>query len=229
MLNILPLTYLGNLQYFVKLCFEECVIDIHENYVRQSYRNRCDIMAANGAVSLTVNVSGGRSMDKKAVRDMRIDYSKDWQHRHWQTLVSAYRNSPYFDFYTELFEAFYRREYEFLFDFNLGLTEAALSALGMDVRLQFSERYIDPAECTAPDGAAVMADMRPVLAPRSAPSLPDPSFRTAPYWQVFSDRMPFAPNLSIVDLIFCEGPGAAEILRSCRLPVAGEAGVAGFP
>lgn len=216
-MTILPVTYLGNVQYFTQLCLGgECVIDIHEHYVRQSYRNRCDILAANGPVALTVNVSQGRSINKVAVGDMRIDYSKRWQHLHWQSLVSAYRNSPYFDFYAELFEPFYTKRYDFLSDFDAGLTQTLLRAFGFPDTLKFSDRYIPPQECTPGSG---LTDLRKVLAPRSAASQPHPSFSPAPYWQVFSDRMPFAPNLSAIDLLFCEGPAARDILQNSFIPL----------
>ena len=97
---LLPTAYLGNLQYYSKLLSGEACIDLHEHYLKQSYRNRCDILSAGGVMSLTVPVyhTGGVGTP---TREIRIDYSKRWQHRHWQAIVSAYRGSPYFAHYEE--------------------------------------------------------------------------------------------------------------------------------
>ena len=96
-MNLLPLTYLGNVQYFTKLCLSPCVIDLHEHFVKQSYRNRCDILATGGPLALTVQTVhvSGRGCP---MRDVRIDYSKRWQHQHWYSIRSAYKSSPYFDY-----------------------------------------------------------------------------------------------------------------------------------
>lgn len=204
-MTILPLTYLGNVRYFTKLCFSECVIDIHEHYVKQSYRTRCDILAANGVVPLVVPVVKGSNWDKATVKDTRIDYSKRWQHQHWQSVVSAYRNSPYFDFYADRFEPFYTQRFEFLLDFNAGLTEVALGLLGYGKKPVFSQEYISP--------TYDIDDFRDALSPKPRLSRPDPAFAPEPYWQVFSDRMPFVPDLSVIDLLFCAGPSAMEVLE----------------
>lgn len=206
MMNILSLTYLGNIQWFAKLCFSDCVIDVHEHYVKQSYRNRCNILTANGPASLTVNTVKASNWDKVSVRDTRIDYSKRWQHLHWQSLVSSYRSSPYFDHYAPEFEPFYQKRYEFLFDLNMELVEMVLRLIGCDKKVEVTDRYVDVVPPDAHDWRNGMSD-KPRL------SRPDPAFSAEPYWQVFSDRMEFVPNLSIVDLLFCEGPDSLDILR----------------
>ena len=119
MKTILPPTYLGSTEYFRCLYDGTCVIDLYEHYVKQSYRNRCDILTAGGPASLTVHVVKGGSIRKRPVCDMRIDYSKRWQHQHWMSILSAYRNSPYFDHYRDRFEPFYNREFTFLADWNI--------------------------------------------------------------------------------------------------------------
>ncbi len=203
-MTVLGLTYLGNIRYYTHLYLTECVVDIHENYAKQSYRNRCEIMGANGPLTLVVPVIKSPNFDKTKVRDVRIDYSKRWQHQHWLSIVSAYKNSPYFDFYAERFEPFYRQKFDLLLDFNVGLTRLVLELLSGTGQLQFSDRYIEQ-----PAGE----DLRNSLSPKTRLSKPDPIFNPSPYWQVFSDRMPFAPNLSILDLLMCEGPGAVDVLQ----------------
>lgn len=202
MKTILPLTYLGSTEYFRCLYDGTCVIDLYEHYVKQSYRNRCDILTAGGPASLTVHVVKGGSIRKRPVCDMRIDYSKRWQHQHWGALVASYKGSPYFDFYAEYFEPFYRREYGFLADYNRGLLELLCSLTHVPMP-DFSESYVD--------AAAGDLDLRPKRKKEG------PAFIAETYVQVFSDRMPFQPNLSVADLLFAEGPAAASVLARCRL------------
>lgn len=143
---------------------------------------------------------------KKPTRDIRIDSSKKWQHQHWQAIVSAYRSSPYFVHYEERFAPFYRRRYDFLVDLNAELQQTVLDLLRMKPRIAYSESYVqnpDPAE-----------DFRDALSPKPRLQRPDPAFRAAPYYQVFTERYPFAANLSIIDLLFCEGPDSTGILRN---------------
>ncbi len=220
-MEILSLTYLGNIQWFSKLCSSECIIDVHEHYVKQSYRNRCDILTANGPVALTVNTVKTSNWPKSAVKDIRIDYSKRWQHLHWRSMVSSYRNSPYFDHYAPELEPFYTKRFEFLADFNIGLLETVLRLLGCEVRLRFSEEYVEPVtSSTEPEPTSIhksreniVSDWRDAISPKPRLARPDPSFVPEPYWQVFSDRVGFVPNMSVIDLLFCEGPQSLDIIR----------------
>ncbi|MCD7969469.1 MAG: WbqC family protein [Alistipes sp.] len=212
-MDILPLHYLGNIQYFSKLCCTACVIDPHETYRKQSYRSRCEIQAANGRMALVVNVVNPGNFTRTAVREVRLDHSKRWRHIHWQSLVSAYKNSPYFDFYAPRIEPFYRREYRFLYDLSAELLETMLEMLGITLRPEFSQRYIE-VDGTDPS----VRDYRDCISPKPRLALTDPHFRAEPYWQVFSDRFPFEANLSVIDLLFCEGPAAAEVLRRSYVP-----------
>lgn len=201
---ILATAYLGNIQYYTKLLSGEAVIDLNENYQKQSYRNRCDILTANGISSLTVPVlklSGERIM----TRDVRIDNSKKWQHQHYQAIVSAYRGSPYFLYYEDEFAPCYRKRYDFLADLNNELQEIVLRLLGTDIRPRWSEA---PIPVTGAED-----DFRNSLSPKARLQRPDPDFRPQPYYQVFAERFDFAPNLSVLDLLCCEGPAAAGLLK----------------
>lgn len=200
-MTILPITYGGDIGYWARLLGEECVIDVHENWVKQSMRNRQSIVSASGAITLSVGVCGRGT--KMLTRDVRIDYSKRWQHNHWISIVSAYRNSPYFDFYEESFAPFYSQRFDFLLDFDLRYMQTILKILGSHKEPVLSESYI-PASDSVTD-----------LRAKRAVTLPVAAF--PPYTQVFCDRMPFAPNLSVLDLIFSEGPAAASYIG--KLPL----------
>lgn len=204
-MTVLPLTYAGNLLWWKEFASGDCIIDIHENYVKQTLRNRCEILTPSGRASLTVQVAGCKGVSTPA-RDIRIDYSKRWQHRHCKALLSAYGKAPYYEHYCGLFLPLLTRRWEFLADLNLALAEAAAGIAAPERRLVFSERYIKPEEAGR--------DLRGAFSPRLAPA----QSPTAPYCQVFSDRLPFEPNLSVLDLIFCEGPEARALLSDGGRP-----------
>ena len=187
------------MEYFTHLLRGDCVVDLGEHFVKRSERNRARILAADGVMELTVHVRNA-NRPRQPVRDVRIDYSKRWQHQHWGALVASYKSSPYFDFYAERFEPFYRREWKFLADYNLELLDAVCSLAKVPMPA-LSESYVD----AAPGDL----DLRPKRKE-------GPAFVAEPYFQVFSERMPFAPNLSFADLLFAEGPASVSVLTRCR-------------
>lgn len=210
---LLSTAYLGNIQYFSKLVLgEQVVIDGCENYLKQSYRNRCDIVGAQGAISLSIPVYK-HSGAKTATRDVCIDYSKQWQPTHWKSIVSAYRNSPYFDEYEQDFSSLYHTRTELLIDFNEQLQQVVFSILGIEPTWTYSDAYV------LTDGLAGISDYRLSLSPKERLLKPDSRFECAEYYQIFSDKMPFIPNMSIIDLLFCEGADETlDILRASTLP-----------
>lgn len=201
-MTILPLSYLPSVEYVARLLREQCVIDVGENYVKRSERNRAYILSANKVMPLTVNVVGG-NRPRLPMRDVEIDYSKRWQHQHWVSIVSAYKSSPYFDHYAPYLEPFYRREWRYLVDYNRELLELLLRLLGSPMALPLSEQYVESREGDL--------DLRPKHREGS-------TFVAEPYFQNFSERMPFQPNLSVLDLLLCEGPSAIDgVLMRCQL------------
>lgn len=195
--NILSLTYLGNVQWFAKL-LEGAVIDVGEHYVKQSYRNRCEILAAGGPMALTVNVAAGAQ--RLAVKDVRIDYSKRWQHVHLCALRSAYGRAPFFEHYWPGLEPVLGKPHRFLYDLNGELLATVLRFMKSDAAPVFSESYVE--------GGA--RDFRDTISPKPRLARPDPGFNPVSYWQL---KEGFVPNLSIVDLLFSEGPEAADVVR----------------
>ena len=201
-MTILPIAYMPSVEYVARLLREECVIDLGENYIKRSQRNRAQILSANGVMSLTVNVENANRPRQK-IKDVRIDYSKRWQHQHWVSILSAYKSSPYFDHYAHLLEPYYKREWQYLADYNMEYLSTLLRLLGVDDKVNISEKYV-----AAREGDL---DLRPKNNEGS-------TFVAEPYFQVFSDRMPFEANLSILDLLMCEGPQAVSaVLMRCGL------------
>ena len=143
MSTILPLAYLPSVEYFTHLLRGGCVVDLGEHFVKRSERNRARILASDGVMELTVHVRNA-NRPRQPVCDVRLDYSKRWQHQHWGALVASYRSSPYFDFYAGRFEPFYRREWEFLADYNLGLLEVLCSLAGVPMP-ELSRTYVEAA------------------------------------------------------------------------------------
>ena len=191
-----------SVEYVARLLREECVIDLGENYIKRSERNRARILSANGVMPLTVHVENG-NRPRQRMRDVKIDYSKRWQHQHWVSILSAYKSSPYFDHYAEELEPFYRREWRYLVDYNMEYLQSLLRLLGAKCEVQVSEQYVE-----AEQGDL---DLRPKHNEGS-------TFVAEPYFQVFSDRMPFEANLSVLDLLMCEGPAAVSaVLMRCQL------------
>ena len=199
-MTILPAAYLPSIEYCARWAQGPCVVDGGEHFVKRSERNRTHILTAGGVLALTVQAMRA-NRPRTPMRDVRIDYSKRWQHQHWTALVSAYKASPYFDHYAPRFEPFYTRRYEFLFDYDLRLMETIAELLGLPMPA-VSEAYL-----TADEGDL---DLRPKRKEGA-------DFTSPPYIQVFSDRLPFTPNLSIADLLFCEGPQSPALLKQCRL------------
>ena len=201
-MTILPIAYMPSVEYVARLLREECVIDLGEHYIKRSQRNRAQILSANGVMSLTVNVENANRPRQK-IKDVRIDYSKRWQHQHWVSILSAYKSSPYFDHYAHLLEPYYKREWQYLTDYNMEYLSTLLRLLGVDDKVNISEKYV-----AAREGDL---DLRPKHIVGS-------TFVAEPYFQVFSDRMPFEANLSILDLLMCEGPQAVSaVLMRCGL------------
>ena len=201
-MTILPLTYWGNVEYFANLLRggEEAVIDLGENYVKRSERNRTEIVTPTGGMVLSVPLIKA-NRPRTPMRDMRIDNSKRWQHQHWVAILSAYRSSPYFDYVADRIASIYEREWNFLTDLNREILQAEFDILGIEPKHKLSEVYIEPSEN--------IIDLRDKKR--------ESQFRSPQYFQMFMDRTPFVENASMLDLLMCEGREAISLLDSCQL------------
>ncbi|MBI9052726.1 MAG: WbqC family protein [Bacteroidales bacterium] len=202
---LLSTAYLAPIQYFTKLLkYDSVIIEAHENFIKQTYRNRCIIYGANGDLSLSIPVS--KNKKKVIIKDLMIDYSTNWKKLHLKSIESAYKSSPYFEFYFDEIRPFFEKNYKFLFDFNTLIQEVILEQLEIETQINYSDNYFFSNDLDEID------DFREKILPKK--KILDNEFYIHKYNQVFSDKHGFKPNLSIIDLLFNEGPNAINLLRS---------------
>ena len=201
-MTILPLTYWGSIEHFAHLlqAGEEAVIDLGENYVKRSERNRTEIVTPTGGMVLSVPLIKA-NRPRTPMQDICIDNTKRWQHQHWVAILSAYRSSPYYDYIADRIAPIYEREWKFLVDLNREILQAEFDILGIEPKHKFSEIYIEPNEATI--------DLRDKKR--------ESHFSSPQYFQMFMDRTPFVENASMLDLLMCEGREATQLLGSCQL------------
>jgi WbqC-like protein family len=195
------LHYLPNTAYFVELLkHNEIYIESQEHYQKQSYRNRCQILTANGLIELVVPVV--HTNDKVLIRDARIDNTQNWPQKHWRTLTTAYSKAPFFEHFAPYFEKIYEQKNTFLFDFNLELLTLCLKLLQFSPTICLTESYSN----IAPNG---QIDRRNENHPKKQTNLIEFQ-RFKSYQHNFGSE--FVPNLSIIDLLMCRGTQAKQII-----------------
>lgn len=185
---------------------EELMLEAFENFQKQSYRNRCQILTPNGVNSLITPVIGGKDQ-KTIIRDIRIDYSSDWQKQQLKSLEAAYNSSPFFEYIIDDFRFVFNQKEEFLFDLNYKIIEVLAEYLQFDLNLELSDDFVLDVE----------NDYRNSIHPKAKMQKEDHNYKISEYYQTFIDRFGFTPNLSIIDLLFNEGPRTGSILRQSLL------------
>jgi hypothetical protein len=196
--TILSIHYLPCIAWFRHLLHDpEVVLDQHEHFLKQSYRNRCMILSANGTLPLTIPVKKG--VAKQPVHAIGIENDFAWQKQHWEAIRSAYNSSPFFEHYEPHFSRFYHTRQVWLQEFNLELISLCLKLLKAEKKPVLSTHYLV--------AGAGDTDLRLSLHPKK-----ELHEAFSPYLQVFAEKFPFAPNLSIVDLLFNMGPAALDYL-----------------
>ncbi len=196
---VFPLFYLPSVEFFKNLQNHKentLLIEKHEHYPKQTSRNRTVIASPNGKLNLTVPVQKG-SNNHTAYKDIKISNEDNWQRIHWLSLETSYRSSSYFEFYEDAFHPFYHKKYKFLFDYNQELLEVILKAIKLPVKYEFTNEY----EKTYDN----LVDFRQSLNWKN-----ESGYQNKPYFQVFEDKYDYQNNLSIVDLLFNQGPQASK-------------------
>lgn len=202
---ILPVVPFGNTFFWYFMQSPRVVLDSGEHYPKQTWRNRYDILAANGPMSLTIPVIGLKG-EKVPMRDMLIDNAQDWMGQHLKTLISAYASAPFFEQYQWDLESLFGQKEKFLLDFNLRTLELQQNWLGIAPDMSIADQF-QMAEKDQPD-------LRPYFKPSKFKKL---EIEMAPYTQVFSDRHPFIPNCSSLDLVFNLGPEARMVVAQTKV------------
>ena len=199
---------LSELQYFPPIIFyknsfeySNIVFEQYEFYQKMSFRNRMLIAGAHGIISLSIPLEEGRDQ-KKLIRDIKIDNRQPWQKQHWRSIISCYNHSPWFEYYREDLSDLYETSFEFLLDWNLACFDWTAKILAWPVGVSFTESYVEEYD------SAQWLDLRNKILPKNYKN-----FEPTRYRQVFEERTGFFPNLSILDLLCCEGKRAGYFLQ----------------
>ena len=192
---LLSTAYLGTVEYFYFLNrFNSVIIEKHETWPKQTYRNRTVIVTDKGTQVLTVPVKKINGNHTKT-GEIEISRTEKWHLKHWRAIETAYSNSPFFLYYSDDIKEILFSQEKKLVNLNTKLTEKICELLGIDVNIAFSDKF----QKTYPEN---IPDLRFEISPKK-----EPAIKTFPeYIQVFSDKQPFIANASILDLLFCLGP-----------------------
>lgn len=219
---LLSTTYFGPVQWYQKLNrFDTIYIERCESFVKQTYRNRCVIATTNGLQTLSIPVEHTQEKGEDSSRlitDIRISNHGNWRHLHWNALMSAYGDSPFFDYYVDDLKPFFEDRWENLFDFNMAITHKMCELLDIHPNIQFTEKYVatsvssvssvprvaSPLSPSCPlTPSSNIPDFRASIRPKNP--IPDETFTPQTYYQVYQKKWGFQPNLSILDLLFNMG------------------------
>ena len=199
MLNkiLLPSSYFGPIEYYAFLCkYSNIYVEVQENFIKQSIRNRCYVLSANGKLRLTVPVY---KTNQTKINNIKICYKQNWIKNHWYSIKSSYGSSPYFLFYeNEIFKVLQKQE-KYLLDLNNSLQKKIFEILDINPSISFTKNY---------NQVQNMYDLR---------SHSFLSYKIKPYNQVFMNKLNFIPNLSILDLIFNLGPQSTKYLQEIHI------------
>jgi len=215
MKTLLHPTYFPNILTFATIMQNEIVWEVEDNYQKQTFRNRCFICNDQGKHLLSIPIQhvGGKEGRQK-YKEVKLDNSYRWQRQHWRTLQTAYRTSPYFEFYEDDLAPLFEKEYHQLLDFNLKTIEIICDCLQIVVPTERTSVYTksmnlghtelvkvpDPKFGTLLDSRFLVNAKRKI------------QFNQKEYVQVFNDRHEFVANASILDLMFNEGPNSVQYL-----------------
>ncbi len=190
----LTTAYLAPVDYYAAMLKANSVwLEYNDTYVKQTYRNRCQIATANGLMVLSIPIEKS-DREKQLTRDVRISAHNLWQLQHWRTIESAYNSSPFFEYYADDLISFYEKKWNFLWDFNFEIQQKILELIDLQINIKFTDKFQKSFEDT-------ITDLRDYFHPKKI----NRSIDIEPYYQVFDQRLGFQPNISIIDLLFNMG------------------------
>lgn len=175
----------------------------YETYQKRSFRNRYTILTTNGVVTLSIPLAKGKN-NQQAITDVKISYDENWTENHLHTIRSAYGKSPYFEYYFPELEKMLSRKPNYLFDLNVQTTTWCLKKIKLDLDLNFTNEFVKKGETVYINDLSIL-DLR-----NSKVTKP---YNIVKYTQVWDDKFDFVTNLSILDLLFCTGPEASQVLK----------------
>ena len=198
---LLPTAYLAPISYYAILLQDpNCRIELHEHFIKQSIRNRCDIYGANGRLRLSIPKER-KGSSKTIIENLKISYRNNWQKQHWNTIESAYNSSPFFEYYKDELKPFFEEKEEYLVNFNSKLQNAILSMLQQGNIIKNTTEYLHKGD---------FFDLRNYTWKLK---------NQEKYDQVFMENQGFIPNLSILDLLFNLGPESIDYLHNIDLSI----------
>ncbi|MBI4646194.1 MAG: WbqC family protein [Bacteroidia bacterium] len=202
--KILSIAYFGSVQYYTKFLNFNVLIEAYENYIKQSYRNRCEIYGANGRLTLSVPVEKNAE-SKVLIKNVKICYRTNWQKLHFKSIESAYSSSPFYKYYVEPLIPFFIKKYKFLFDLDIEIHKTLLKFLKIESHFSLTSQFtsVYPA----------FNDFRNSIHPKIHRRINAPCYTPYKYPQVFSGKYGFLPDLSVIDLLFNTGPDAICFLK----------------
>ena len=175
------------------------LMDGYEHFEKMTYRNKYRICGANNPIQLSIPVTGGREQ-RRAMKEVTIHNQEKWQVQHWRTLVSVYSQSPFWEYYEPSLKALYEQPFSHLSEFNKATVVWCLKQLKCTIQLSETSAY-----SAFYDDATDLRRLRPIK--------PSDNIEFPGYYQVFADRIGFQPDLSILDLLFSEGPNTLNWIR----------------
>ena len=202
---LLSTAFLGPVEYFYYLNLaNSIVIEQHETWLKQTYRNRTVIVTDKGTLPLSIPVTKMNGNHTKT-KDIVISYHEDWPVKHWRSIETAYQNSPYFLYYSDKIKELFFSNVQSLIELNTALTNVVCKMIGIKPNIQLSSEFVKSPE-------EDVIDLRIKLSPKQPSTIPE----FTEYTQVFFDKQSFVPNAGILDLLFCLGPESKSYLNSLK-------------
>jgi hypothetical protein len=193
-------TYFSPIIQYVGIANSSAIMfETEDNFQKQTYRNRCYIYTSYGKHALIVPIQHNKS-EKQKTKDIKIDYKDSWQKLHLRTLITAYNSSPFFEFYMDDLAPIFEKQTTFLLDLNIKCHNFLMDAMQLEIPTKKTTEYHTKPNCL---------DLRKLAIAKG-----EKNFKLTQYYQVFNENFGFISNLSMLDLLFMEGPNALNYLES---------------